>query len=165
MDDHEEDGTLAGQGLSRRTFVGGMAAAVGFVIVPRRVLGGPGYQAPSDTLHIATVGVGGQGASNTAACAKENIVALCDVDDNLAASVYKTYPNAATYRDFRVMLEKQKDIDAVIVATPDHTHAVIAMAAMNAAWRSRWTICVEIGSRCRPRAASTSSSRSGSRWL
>lgn len=130
MDDHEEDGTLAGQGLSRRTFVGGMAAAVGFVIVPRRVLGGPGYQAPSDTLHIATVGVGGQGASNTAACAKENIVALCDVDDHLAASVYETYPNAATYRDFRVMLEKQKDIDAVIVATPDHTHAVIAMAAM-----------------------------------
>jgi predicted dehydrogenase len=81
-------------------------------------------------LNIATVGVSGMGASNTEKCAQENIVALCDVDDERSAKVYQKYPNAKTYRDFRVMLEKQKDIDAVIVATPDHTHAVVAMAAM-----------------------------------
>jgi len=121
----KEDG-----GISRRSFVGSVAAAAGVMIVPRHVLGGPGYQAPSDRLNIATVGVSGQGNVNTRACAKENIVALCDVDDVRAAGVYKSYPNAKTYRDFRVMLETQKDIDAVIVATPDHSHAVIAMAAM-----------------------------------
>jgi predicted dehydrogenase len=60
----------------------------------------------------------------------QNIVALCDVDDERSARVYQTYPNAKTYRDFRVMLEKQKDIEGVIVATPDHNHAVVAMAAM-----------------------------------
>jgi predicted dehydrogenase len=130
MEDQKKEDNLAESGISRRSFVGGMAAAAGIMIVPRHVLGGPGYQAPSDKLNIATVGVGGQGRSNTTACAKENIVALCDVDDKLGAPVFKTYPNAKTYKDFRIMFEKQKDIDAVIVATPDHTHAVIAMAAM-----------------------------------
>jgi len=100
------------------------------MIVPRHVLGGTGYTAPSDKLNIATVGVAGMGASNTRQCANENIVALCDVDDERSARVYQTYPNAKTYRDFRVMLEKQKDIEGVIVATPDHLHAVVAMAAM-----------------------------------
>ncbi len=117
-------------GISRRTFVGGVAAAAGMMIVPRRVLGGPGYQAPSDKLNIAAVGISGMGRNNVRACAHENIVALCDVDDIRAASVYKTYPNAKIYRDWRVMLQQQKDIDAVIVATPDHSHAVVAMAAM-----------------------------------
>ncbi len=116
--------------ISRRTFVGGAAAAAGMMIVPRRVLGGPGHQAPSDTVNIATVGVSGQGSANTRGCSKENIVALCDVDDARSERVYRTYPGAKTYRDYRIMLETQKDIDAVIVATPDHSHAVIAMAAM-----------------------------------
>jgi predicted dehydrogenase len=130
MKEEKNEAILAKAEISRRSFVGGIAAAAGIMIVPRHVLGGPGYQAPSDKLNIATVGVSGQGSSNTQACAKENIVALCDVDDVRSARVYKQYPDAKTYRDFRVMLEKQKDIDAVIVATPDHSHAVIAMAAM-----------------------------------
>jgi predicted dehydrogenase len=120
------------QGISRRTFVGGVAATAGVMIVPRHVLGGTGYTPPSDKLNIATVGAGGMGANNTAKCAGENIVALCDVDDEKAAPIFKKYPEAKTYRDFRVMLEKQKEIEAVIVATPDHNHAVIAMACMQA---------------------------------
>ena len=124
--------------LSRRTFVGSVAAAAGFMIVPRHVLGGPGFQAPSDKLNIATVGyVHGMGTSNAKACIKDNMVALCDVDDSDAAAkeairskILQVFPNAARYKDYRVMLEKQKGIDAVIVATPDHAHAVIAMAAM-----------------------------------
>jgi predicted dehydrogenase len=130
MDEQKKQDSVIENGISRRKFVGGMAAAAGVVIVPRHVLGGPGYTAPSDKLNIAGIGVGGMGANNIRSCANENIVALCDVDDDLAAKTFKTYPNAKTYRDFRVMLEKQKDIDAVVVATPDHNHAVIAMAFM-----------------------------------
>ena len=135
MDDQNEPLTV----VSRRTFVGSVAAAAGIMIVPRHVLGGPRYQAPSDRVNIATVGyVHGMGTSNTEACAKENnIVALCDVDESevtqrrLARSkILELCPKAVRYRDYRVMLEKQRDIDAVIVATPDHSHAVIAMAAM-----------------------------------
>jgi predicted dehydrogenase len=117
-------------GVSRRSFVGGMAAAAGIMIVPRHVLGGTGFTAPSDKLNIATVGAGGMGFNNTRSCAEENIVALCDVDDERGSRAYKAFPNATTYRDYRVMLEKEKGIDAVIVATPDHSHAVVAMACM-----------------------------------
>ena len=70
------------------------------------------------------------GKDNLSRCEGERIVALCDVDFGLAAKIFAKYPEAKRYKDFRVMLDKQKDIDAVIVATPDHTHAVIAMAAM-----------------------------------
>ncbi|MCD6333537.1 MAG: Gfo/Idh/MocA family oxidoreductase [Bacteroidales bacterium] len=100
------------------------------MIVPRHVLGGKGYVAPSDKLNIASVGAGGMAAGNISRVDHENIVALCDVDDNRAANTYKKYPKAKRYKDFRVMLEKEKSIDAVIVATPDHTHAVAAMAAI-----------------------------------
>ena len=134
------DPNAAPTGVSRRGFIGTVAATTGWLIVPRRVLGGPGYQAPSDTVNIATIGyLHGMGSSNTRACRGENIVALCDVDDSRAAiakmrsapePIWDLFPKAVHYKDFRVMLEKQKDIDAVIVATPDHTHAVIAMAAM-----------------------------------
>jgi predicted dehydrogenase len=118
--------------VPRRTFIATAATATaGFTIVPRHVLGGGGGTAPSDKLNIAAVGVGGMGKNNVERCAKtENIVALCDVDFDLAAEVFETYPDAKTYKDFRVMLDKEKDIDGLIVATPDHTHAVIAMAAM-----------------------------------
>jgi predicted dehydrogenase len=132
MNTENKDKTAAQGEISRRLFVGGIAATAGMMIVPRRVLGGSGYTAPSDTVNLATIGIGGMGSSNTRACAKEaNIVALCDVDDYKASQiVYETYPNAKKYRDYRVMLEKQKDIDGVVVATPDHSHAVIALAAM-----------------------------------
>lgn len=120
------------KGMSRRKFLGNIAlSAAAFTIVPRYVLGGPGFTAPSDTLNIAAVGVGGMGKANLAQVATQNIVALCDVDEEYAGPVFATYPNAKKYRDFRKMLDNQKDIDAVIVATPDHTHAVITLAAMN----------------------------------
>jgi predicted dehydrogenase len=116
--------------LTRRRFVTATAATGLFQIVPRHVLGGPGHTPPSEKLNIAGIGIGGMGNNNLKACAAENIVALCDVDHRHAAGVFKAHPKAAAYKDYRVMLEKRKDIDAVIIATPDHTHAVIAMAAM-----------------------------------
>ncbi len=122
--------------LSRRVFLGkaGSYAAAGaaFQIVPRSVLGGAGQTAPSEKLRIAGIGIGGMGAANLRALESENIVALCDVDQEYAAKTFAAYPNAARYADYREMLDKQKDIDAVVIATPDHTHAVIAMAAMRA---------------------------------
>ncbi len=120
--------------LSRRTFLSGLSrvtsTAAAVTIVPRSVLGGSGHRPPSDRLNIACVGVGGQGREDAQGVATENIVALCDVDDERAAESFRRFPKARRYRDFRVMLEKEKDIDAVTVSTPDHTHAVAAMAAM-----------------------------------
>jgi len=108
------------------------AAVAAFTIVPRHVLGGTGNKPPSEKLNIAGVGSGGMGASNINACSDigENIVALCDVDDDRAKDTFNRYPKARKWKDFRKMLDEQKDIDAVIVATPDHTHAVAAMYAM-----------------------------------
>jgi len=110
MDDQNSTPTL----ISRRSLLGGVAAAAGITIVPRRVLGGTGYQAPSDTVNIATVGyVHGMGTSNTNAVLKHNhnIVALCDVDESEAGAqrleksqLLQRCPNAVRYRDFRVML-------------------------------------------------------------
>ena len=122
--------------ISRRDLVGGAAAALAFTIVPRHVLGGTGPASggtpPSQKLNIAGVGVGvkGKGKDNIAACETENIVALCDVDEQYASETFNKYPRAKKWRDFRRMLDEQKEIDAVIVATPDHNHAVVAMAAM-----------------------------------
>ncbi len=117
--------------LSRRDFMGTAAAAMAAVtFVPRHVLGGANNTPPSEKLNIAGVGIGGMGQNNIRACETENIVALCDVDWKYAASVFKKYPNAQTWKDYRQMLDEQKDIDAVVVATPDHNHAVVAMAAM-----------------------------------
>lgn len=119
--------------ISRRGFIGTSAVALaGFTIVPARAVSGLGHIAPSDKLNIAGVGISGMGRVNLANVAKtENIVALCDVDwREPTVNVFKTYPGAKQYKDFRIMLDKQKDIDAVIVATPDHTHAVISLEAM-----------------------------------
>ena len=120
--------------ISRRTFVGSAGAAgLGLLIVPRRALGGPGYRAPSDTLNVACIGVGGMGRSDVGgiADAGANIYALCDVDDHMARSAHEAFPAAKRYRDFREMLDREQDnIDAVTVSTPDHTHAVAGMMAM-----------------------------------
>jgi predicted dehydrogenase len=116
--------------ISRRKFATTTAmAALSAAIAPRRV---QGVQAPGNKLNIAAIGIGGMGASNLQACAGENIVALCDVDEVYSAKTCARYPKAAFYNDYRVMLEKEKDIDAVIVATPDHTHATITMALLEA---------------------------------
>jgi len=117
--------------LTRRRFIAHTAAAgAAFTIVPRHVLGGRGYISPSEKLNIAGVGVGGKGSGDIRAVSTENIVALCDVDWSKAGRMFKAYPKANRYKDFRVMLDKQKDIDAVMVATPDHTHALISMEAI-----------------------------------
>jgi len=117
--------------LTRRDFMGGAAAAVAFTIVPRHVLGGPGNTPPSEKLNIAGIGVGGQGASDMSSVDSENIVALCDVDEKKAGRTFKKFPNAKKYRDFRKMLWKEnKNIDAVVIATPDHVHAPAAIMAM-----------------------------------
>ncbi len=123
---------MSSEGFSRRDFLGtATAAAFGAMVVPRHVLGGPGYQAPSDTLNIAAVGAGGMGTANLNNVASENVVALCDIDWQRAEESFNRFPKAARYRDFRVMLDEMDDaIDAVIVATPDHTHAVAASRAM-----------------------------------
>lgn len=113
--------------LSRRGFMGATVSAFAFSIVPSRVLGA---DAPSNKLNLAGVGVGGMGRAYLEGCSSENVVALCDVDSNYAAPVYKKYPNARVYTDFRKMLEAERGIDAVVIGTPDHTHAVIAMQAM-----------------------------------
>lgn len=84
---------------------------------------------PNEKLNIASIGCGGKGGSDIGACASQNVVALCDVDHERAAGAIKQFPNATRYKDFRKMLEKEK-IDAVVVSTPDHTHAVAAAMAM-----------------------------------
>ena len=122
----------SGANLSRRNFLQRASlATAAFTILPRHVFGGAGQTPPSGKLNIAAVGVGGMGHNNLKRCAEgNNIVALCDVDSKLAGKAFKEFPGAKTYKDFRVMFDQQKDIDAVIIATPDHTHAPIALAAM-----------------------------------
>jgi predicted dehydrogenase len=124
------------QSVSRRKFLKNTSiAAGGFFIVPRHVLG-RGFIAPSDKLNIAGIGVGGKGASDLTEFAKSpyvNIVALCDVDDRRAADSVKAFPKAKYYKDFRDMIRKEKNnIDACSISTPDHTHAVATLMAMQA---------------------------------
>ncbi len=117
--------------ITRRTLLQGAAGATAaFSIIPGHVLGAPGQASSNEKLNIAGIGIGGMGGHNLSMCAAENIVALCDVDSSYAGKTFATYPRAKRYTDFRVMLDEQKDIDAVIVATPDHSHAMIALAAM-----------------------------------
>jgi predicted dehydrogenase len=120
-----------GRGISRRSVLAaGLAAPL---IVPRYVMGGPGYQAPSDKLTIACVGVAGMGRNYLAGCAKEKIVALCDLDHELVAKrgVFQKYPNAQRYRDYRKMFDKEaKNFDALIIAVPDHNHTHLLNAGI-----------------------------------
>ena len=122
--------TKKSNSISRREFMGASAAVAAFTIVPSYVLGGPRRVPPSEKLNIAGVGIGGRGEGDLHEVGSENIVALCDVDDKYAANVFKKYPKAKKYHDFRRMLNQEKNIDAVVIATPDHTHAVIAMMAI-----------------------------------
>jgi hypothetical protein len=119
--------------ITRRSFIGTTGAvAAGFTILPGSVISGLGKIAPSDKLNIAIVGIGGMGNANLKAVAPtENIVALCDVDWGYSKEVFEANPNAKAYWDFRKMYDEMgKSIDAVIVATSDHTHAIIAAQAM-----------------------------------
>jgi predicted dehydrogenase len=140
--------------MSRRAFVSSAAsAAFGLTIVPRHVLGGPGYLAPSDTVNVAVVGAGGMGMTNAQNLVDggQNIVALADVDFGVVdralqgrlrdaagnpnprgIALNEAYGRARRYADFRRMLDQGRDFDAVLVATPDHTHAVVAKRAMEA---------------------------------
>ena len=181
----KKNNSKSGNGLSRRAFIGKTAAATAaFTIVPRHVLGGPGFTAPSDMVNVAGIGLGNQGGSDIQNIATPdvpikrsgglpglkfhrypgvrpertrstgarrsdnpnqmgdaggdksfkhaNIYALCDVDTEYAGHIIAGYPKAKVYDDFRKMIDKEKDLDAVVIGTPDHTHAVIASYAMNA---------------------------------
>lgn len=120
---------------SRRDFVKTASlAAAGFMIVPRHVLGGKGFIAPSDRLIIAGVGAGGKGESDLTGFVsggKADVGFLCDVDDRRAANSVKRFPKAKYYKDWREMMDKEsKNFDAVSVSTPDHNHAIITLSAM-----------------------------------
>ncbi len=119
--------------VSRRKFIknaGTMTA--GLTIVSSNVLGKKfGHTAPSDKLNIAGVGIGGHGFYNLTQMKTENIVALCDVDWDFAKKAFDNFPDAKRYKDWRVMLDEfGKHIDAIVVATPDHTHAIISAHAI-----------------------------------
>jgi len=120
---------------SRRTFIkNASASAAVFSIVPRHVLGGAGFVAPSDKLVVASIGVGGMGGQDINRIyesGKAEIAYLCDVDERRSAQSVARFPNAKYYKDFREMLDKEhRHIDAVSISTPDHNHALQALAAM-----------------------------------
>jgi len=118
--------------LSRRGFVKNtLIASAGLSIVPSFAVSGLGHIAPSDKLNIAGIGVGGMGFSNLKQMGTENIVGLCDVDWKYSDRVFKHYPKAKKYKDFRRMYDELgKSIDAVVVATADHTHAIVSADAI-----------------------------------
>ncbi len=124
--------------ISRRYFfygslLAGAAQKIGFAADPKPVsLKAAGYKSPNEKLNFASIGSGGQAASNIGQAAPtENIIALTDVDDRRAAQTFKTFENVPKYKDFRIMLDKEaKNIDACIVAIPDHMHATAAMWCM-----------------------------------
>ena len=118
--------------ISRRDFLKTGALAAGLTIVPNSVLGKThGFTSPSDKLNIAGVGVGGMGRGNLRNMSTENIVALCDVDWRYAEKTFNDYPKAKKFKDWRVMFDEfGKSIDAILVATPDHTHAGVTAHAI-----------------------------------
>ena len=122
--------------MKRRSFIKKSAATgAAFTIVPSFVLGGI-HVPPSGTLYVGVIGVGGRGrrvVSGLHETGKVKLVAFCDVDDQRAASTYLAHPTVKKYKDFRKIYDNHlKDIDAIAVATPDHTHAVISLPFMNA---------------------------------
>ena len=118
-------------GSTRRDFLRRTLVATAAVqIVPGHVLGLNGATSPNEKLNIAGIGIGGQGGSDLANMESENIIALCDVDQAHALHIFKKYPKARVWQDFHKMLDEQKEIDAVVVATPDHLHAFASVAAL-----------------------------------
>jgi predicted dehydrogenase len=115
--------------LSRRSLLGKSAIAFGGI----QFLDFPvfGEEAPSNRLNLVGIGVGGMGKGNLSGCSKENIAVLCDVDQRYSARVRSTYANARFYVDYREMLDSESDLDGAVIATPDHTHAVITQAVMD----------------------------------
>jgi predicted dehydrogenase len=129
----EEQKDISSQ--SRRNFIrNSSVAAAGFLIVPRHVLGGKGFLAPSDRLVVAGIGAGGKGESDIMSfyqSGKADIGYLVDVDDRRAATSIKSFPKAKYYKDWRELFDKEsKSFDAVSVSTPDHNHAAPTLAAM-----------------------------------
>lgn len=117
--------------LPRRTFLknAGLLAA-GVAALRPLARASARTVSPNEKLNVAVIGFGGVGGSNISNCADENVVAMCDLDLKRCAGTIKKFPNAELFTDFRKMLEKRKDIDGVIIATPDHSHAFIGMACM-----------------------------------
>ncbi len=116
--------------LDRRHFLGTSAAAAAALAAPRTLYSSTQSQSSLDRLNIASIGVHNRAAGNLKGVANENIVALVDIDQEFLDAAGETWPNARRYRDYRVMLEKESEkIDAVLVSTPDHTHApAVSMA-------------------------------------
>ncbi len=114
--------------FSRRAFLRGTSVAATTFFIPRFSRAAEG-QGANNKLNVAIVGVANQGAYNLNNVASENIVALCDVDDRLLAKAAEKFPHAKKFNDFRKMLD-DREIEAVVVATPDHTHAVATMAVL-----------------------------------
>jgi hypothetical protein len=118
------------QQVTRRTFLRNAAVAGSGLVILSNSGSLRGTPANSK-LNIAGIGIGGRGAANVSGVADENIVALCDVDEKRAAETFGQHPNARRYKDFRKMLDEiHSDIDAVVIGTPDHTHAPAGVMAM-----------------------------------
>jgi predicted dehydrogenase len=122
--------SLENRNLSRRQFLAAAGAVTTFMAVPAQVLGLGGATSPNNKLNIAGIGIGGQGGEDIKEVSAENIVALCDVDEDHAAHTFKKYPDAKRFKDFRKMLDEEKGIDAVVVGTPDHLHAIVSITAI-----------------------------------
>jgi predicted dehydrogenase len=117
--------------LNRRSFLKSSIGVAAFAVLPGQVLGVRGAPSPNNKLNLAAIGVGGQGGADLGNLAGENIVALCDVDSQRAAATFQKFPKAKQFQDFRRMFDQmEKEIDAVLVATPDHMHSVAAMHAI-----------------------------------
>lgn len=115
---------------NRRNFLASVSATAAFTVIPRHVLGMPGVPAANDRLQIAGIGVGGIGSLDIQRVPTEQLVAICDVDSRQAAAAAKPFPDAKLYADYREMLATRPDIDAVMIAAPDHQHAMISVHAM-----------------------------------
>ena len=120
--------------LSRRSFIAQSgSASLAFAFQSARAAGAANRVAPNERMNIATVGAGGQAGANIRELERTglvNLVAFSDVDDERAGPTFRQFPHVPTFRDFRKMFDQVKDIDAVLVATPDHMHAPATLAAL-----------------------------------